>query len=148
MSVEIKKIIIDQVEEIVFLFDEYRQFYKQSPNLPASVTFLKERLNKNESVIFIAYADDVPVGFMQLYPVFSSVGLKKAWLLNDLYVAGAARKLGIGAALLNAAKKHGEETGSRWLLLQTAADNFAAQSVYKKNGWVKETDFFYRLDLE
>ena len=147
MGITIKKIGVDDIDSIVFLFDEYREFYKQSRH-SGTVSFLKERLQNNESVIFIAYADDMPCGFMQLYPIFSSVGLKRTWLLNDLYVAANARKLGIGAALLEAAKKHGELTGSRWLLLQTGADNFAAQSVYEKNGWVRETDFFYRMDLE
>jgi GNAT superfamily N-acetyltransferase len=147
MGVEIKKIGVEEIESIAFLFDEYRQFYKQPPDIKAAVNFLNQRLGNNQSVVFIAYLDDIPSGFMQLYPVYSSVGLKQAWLLNDLYVAVNARKHGVGAALLGAAKKHGEETGSRWLLLQTAADNFTAQSVYEKNGWVKETDFFYRLDL-
>lgn len=148
MAISLKRIGEKDVDVIAFLFDEYRQFYKQPSDLPAAVSFLKERLSKNESVIFIAYVDNAPVGFMQLYPIFSSVGLKKAWLLNDLYVAATARKHGTGTALLDAAKKHGEETGSRWLLLQTAENNFTAQSVYEKNGWVRETDFFYRFDLE
>ena len=146
MDILIKRISEADVDAIAFLFDEYRQFYKQSRH-SGTVSFLKERLNKNESAIFIAYADGAPSGFMQLYPIFSSVGLKKAWLLNDLYVAATARKHGVAAALLNAAKKLGEETGCGWLLLQTQTDNLPAQSVYEKNGWVRETDLFYRLDL-
>jgi RimJ/RimL family protein N-acetyltransferase len=49
--------------------------------------------------------------------------------------------------LLDAAKDFGAETNSKWLILQTAADNFTAQKVYEKNGWVKETDFFYRKEF-
>lgn len=148
MRISIKKIGENEADSIAFLFDEYRQFYKQPPDKTAAVLFLKERLRKNESVIFIAYVNDEPVGFMQLYPIFSSVGLKRTWLLNDLYVAAFARKHGVGKLLLEEAKQFGKETKSRWLLLQTGADNFTAQSVYEKNGWVKEKDFFYRLDLQ
>ncbi|MBI2730132.1 MAG: GNAT family N-acetyltransferase [Sphingobacteriales bacterium] len=147
MRIFIKKISEPDVDSIAFLFDEYRQFYKQPTDISAAASFLKERLNRNESVVFIAYTDDAPVGFMQLYPIFSSVGLRRAWLLNDLYVTANARKLGIGKLLLEEAKQLGKETGSRWLLLQTGADNTTAQSVYEKNGWVRETDFFYRMDL-
>ena len=50
-------------------------------------------------------------------------------------------------ALLDAAKEYGKTTNSKWLMLQTAADNFTAQALYKKNGWKKETDLFYRFDL-
>lgn len=147
MRIFIKKISEPDVDSIAFLFDEYRQFYKQPTDISAAASFLKERLNRNESAVFIAYADEEPVGFMQLYPIFSSVGLRRAWLLNDLYVTANARKLGIGKLLLEEAKQLGKETGSRWLLLQTGADNTTAQSVYEKNGWVRETDFFYRMDL-
>lgn len=147
MGISIKKIGEAEVNSIAFLFDEYRQFYKQPPDISAAASFLKERLSRNESVIFIAYHDEMPVGFMQLYPIFSSVGLKRAWLLNDLYVAAGARKHGIGKLLLEEGKQFGKETGSCWLLLQTGSDNTTAQSVYEKNGWTRETDFFYRMDL-
>ncbi|RTL60610.1 MAG: GNAT family N-acetyltransferase [Sphingobacteriales bacterium] len=147
MGISIKRISEQDVDTIAFLFDEYRQFYKQPTDISAAASFLKERLSRNESVVFIADADELPVGFMQLYPIFSSVGLKRAWLLNDLYVAANTRKHGVGKLLLEAAKQFGKETGSRWLLLQTGADNTTAQSVYERNGWVRETDFFYRMDL-
>lgn len=147
MEVVIKRITANEVNAVAFLFNEYRQFYQQPPDLESAAAFLKDRLSRNESVVFIAYVDGAATGFMQLYPIFSSVGLKPAWLLNDLYVAADFRKAGVGSALIEAAKQLGCETNAGWLLLQTAADNFTAQSVYEKNGWIKETDYFYRLDL-
>jgi len=41
----------------------------------------------------------------------------------------------------------GRNTEAKWLLLQTGADNKTAQSVYEKNGWVRENDWFYQFDL-
>jgi GNAT superfamily N-acetyltransferase len=73
--------------------------------------------------------------------------MKRTWLLNDLYVNERSRGIGAATALLNAAKEFGKATNSKWLLLQTAADNFTAQRVYEKNGWIRETDIFYRADL-
>ena len=104
-------------------------------------------MKRKESVIFVAEERKELIGFTQLFPIFSSVNMKRTWLLNDLYVNEKARGIGAGSKLLEAAKQFGIETKSKWLILQTAADNFTAQKVYEKNGWVKETDFFYRKDI-
>jgi GNAT superfamily N-acetyltransferase len=73
--------------------------------------------------------------------------MMRTWLLNDLYINERSRGMGAASALLNAAKEFGAETNSKWLLLQTAADNYTAHKVYEKNGWIKETDIFYRMDI-
>jgi GNAT superfamily N-acetyltransferase len=147
MPVQIKKAAAEDVKLIAPLFDAYRVFYNQPSNEKAAAVFLQNRLTNNESVIFIAFADDIAVGFCQLFPIFSSVGLQRTWLLNDLYVNENARGKGVAAALLQQAKEFGIATDARWLLLQTGADNFRAQSVYEKNGWKRVGDFFYELAL-
>lgn len=147
MSVEIKKAGIENLNEAVPLFDAYRVFYKQPSDERAAADFLRERIMKEESVIFLAYADNVAVGLCQLYPLFSSVGMQRVWLLNDLYVNEAARGRGVAAALLQKAKEFGIETNARWLSLETAADNFTAQSVYDKNGWKRSDGVFYEMKL-
>ncbi len=129
------------------LLDAYRVFYKQISDLKAAEIFLRERIQLNQSVIFICRENDRALGFTQLNPIFSSVSMKPAWLLNDLYVEASARKKGVAALLLNKAAEHGQFTGAAWLLLSTASDNFIAQSVYEKNGWNKLNDFFYELPL-
>ena len=135
------------LEQLAVLFDKYRIFYKQEPDIATSKLFLKKRLKREESVIFVAEEREELIGFTQLFPIFSSVSMKRTWLLNDLYVNERSRGIGAATALLDAAKEFGKETNAKWLLLQTAADNFTAQKVYEKNGWIKETDFFYRADL-
>lgn len=135
------------LEQLSVLFDKYRIFYKQQPDLARARSFLKKRMKRRESVIFVAEERKEVIGFTQLFPIFSSVSMKRTWLLNDLYVNERARGIGAATALLNAAKEFGEETNSKWLLLQTAADNLTAQKLYEKNEWVKETDFFYRKDI-
>ena len=147
MALDIKKATKDDVSSVALLFDAYRVFYEQTSNLPAAFDFLEQRLSKNESVIFLAILQNEAVGFVQLYPVFSSVQMKKAWLLNDLFVAESVRNQGVGEALLQQATQFGRETGAAYLLLQTASDNYRAQSVYEKNGWIKAQDFFYEYPL-
>lgn len=147
MKLQIKMATVDDIKVIAVLFNEYRIFYNQTNDMDGSTNFFQERITKNESTIFIAFLDDEPAGFTQLYSIFSSVSLKKAWLLNDIYVAETARRQGVANALLDKAKEFGTENNVGWLLLETAFDNYKAQSVYEKNGWIKQTDFFYQFTL-
>ena len=135
------------LEQLSILFDKYRIFYKRKGDVTTAKQFLKKRMKRKESVIFVAEERDELIGFTQLFPIFSSTNMMRTWLLNDLYVNEKSRGVGAATALLNAAKQFGKETNSKWLLLQTASDNFTAQKVYEKNGWLKETDVFYRADL-
>lgn len=135
------------IGKLSVLFDKYRIFYKQPSDIDNAKSFLKKRMKRKESMIFVAEERKELIGFTQLFPIFSSVSMKRTWLLNDLYVNEQARGMGAATKLLTAAKEFGAETKSKWLLLQTAADNFTAQKVYEKNGWVREPDFFYRKDI-
>ncbi|HEX4590474.1 MAG TPA: GNAT family N-acetyltransferase [Gemmataceae bacterium] len=138
----------DQVGLVAPLFDAYRQFYGQPADLDVARRFLAERLNRGESVIFAAVEDGKGLGFTQLYPSFSSVSINSIWILNDLFVAAEARRRGVGAALLNAARDHARQTGAARLVLSTAIDNAAAQALYERNGWRRDTAFLhYKYEL-
>ena len=129
----------DNLELLVPLFDGYRVFYKQSSNPEAARNFLSERFQKNDSVIFLALDQDgTGIGFTQLYPRFSSVSMQRTYILNDLYVTSAARKRGVGKALMESAKQFAIESGSKGLTLETDLDN-PAQSLYQRLGWKKDT---------
>jgi GNAT superfamily N-acetyltransferase len=142
MNVIIRKATIQDIDTISVLFDNYRIFYKQVSDIASAKIFISERINNKESIIFVAEENKQVVGFTQLYPIFSSVSLSRTWLLNDLFVSEGSRGKGYADALLLAAQKHGAETNSKWLMLQTAIDNHAAQKVYERNGWKKDEDTF------
>lgn len=145
--IKIRRATINDLDSVADLFDQYRIFYKQTSDIPNAKEFLKERIEKDESAILVAFVNDEAVGFTQLYPIFSSVSMRRAWLLNDLFVKASARKTGVGNKLLDAAKDFGAETNAKWLILETSEDNFTAQSVYEGNGWQKSTSFFYQFNL-
>lgn len=147
MLLEIKKVTKNDIAMLAFLFNEYRKFYEQPSDLEAAFDFLEQRISKNESIVFLALLKNEAVGFIQLYPVFSSVHLKPSLLLNDLFVAEHVRKKGIAEFLLQYVKQYARENNNGFILLQTAADNYKAQSVYEKNGWIKLQDFFYEYKL-
>lgn len=145
--ITIRRTVKADLDALTALFDLYRVWYHQPSDIAAAKQFLQQRIDNDESVIYVAEQDKKLVGFTQLYPIFSSVGLQKSWLLNDLYVHAAVRKQGVAVQLLEAAREHGLQTNARWLMLQTGNDNFSAQSVYEKNGWKRISDYFYELPL-
>jgi GNAT superfamily N-acetyltransferase len=129
------------------LFDAYRVFYSQKPDLLASRRFLKDRLERGQSEIWVAVESDQVVGFVQLYPLFSSVSLGPILVLNDLFVVPGARRRGVGALLLAAARDFGTLLGAHYLELSTAVDN-PAQSLYEQSGWLLDREFLhYELPL-
>ena len=134
---------LDDLEALVPLFDAYRRFYKQVSDPDGARAYLAERIKRGESVIFLAIVDAVIVGFTQLYPLFSSVSLKRLWLLNDLFVAPGARTSGAGRALLERAERWAAETGAKGLTLTTAMTNTTAQRLYEAAGWKKDEAFFH-----
>ncbi|QED46178.1 GNAT family N-acetyltransferase [Cytobacillus dafuensis] len=140
---EIYKATLHDLDGISKLFDQYRVFYNQPSNIHAAKDFIQERLKKEDSVILVAVENENYVGFTQLYPSFSSVSMKRLWILNDLFVDGGSRKLGVGGKLLGAAKQFAMDTQAKGLLLQTAVDNFTAQRLYEADGWEKDTNSFY-----
>jgi len=137
------------LEDVIPLFDDYREFYEADSNHAAARAFLTERTDRDESVIFVAYArPHQAVGFTQLYPSFSSVSLKRLWILNDLFVHSDARRGGVARALLERARQHALETGAKGLILNTAVTNTPAQTLYESCGWKREDEFLqYNLLL-
>jgi hypothetical protein len=86
----IRRATLSDVELVAPQFDLYRQFYQQPPNPELARQFITERLERNESVIFLALDDESnpprAAGFVQLFPLFSSTQARPMWLLNDLCV--------------------------------------------------------------
>ncbi|WP_026692953.1 GNAT family N-acetyltransferase [Peribacillus kribbensis] len=132
---------IGDLEGIAELFNLYRMFYQQPSDPQGARDFLLERFIHKDSVIFAAVENGEYIGFTQLYPVYSSVSMKKDYILNDLYVHETARKSGAGRNLLEAASGYAKKTGAKGLSLQTAHDNLSAQSLYEKFGFLKEEQF-------
>ncbi len=138
MGVQTIRAGLEHLDMLTGLFDAYRQFYGQKPDLAGASRFLEARLRGRDSVVFLAFRDDAPgtgVGFVQLYPSFSSVAMKPIWILNDLFVAPEARRAGVARSLLEAACDLARSTGAARLRLATAKDNHAAKALYSASGW-------------
>jgi GNAT superfamily N-acetyltransferase len=134
----------ENLDDLAPLFDGYREFYGQRSDPAAARAFLSERMERAESVIYLAYTSpSEAAGFTQLYPSFSSVSLKPLWILNDLFVRSDIRRGGVGRALLGRARQHAVETGAKGLTLSTAVTNKAAQTLYESCGWHRDDEFIH-----
>ena len=134
--------------ELHALFMSYLAFYERAVDAAQARAFLQDRLEKQQSVIFVAWLEGKAVGFTQLYPTFASLSLKRSWILNDLYVAESARGHGVATALMAAAKRLALDTGACEIFLQTARTNKTAQALYEKLGYVRDDAFLvYTLDI-
>jgi ribosomal protein S18 acetylase RimI-like enzyme len=136
----IRKATLSDLIPLSELFDLYRQFYGKTSDIEAGKVFLKERIKNNESEIFIALENSKMVGFVQLYPLFSSTRMKRLWLLNDLFVHPEARGKSFSIHLIEAAKQLCIETNACQLTLETSKLNTIGNKLYPKSG--------FEIDLE
>jgi len=148
----VKRIDASEAALVFGLFDKYRIFYKQPSDIKLAEHFITERLINNESVIYVAFIDDMPVGFTQLYPKYSSMRAMKNWILNDLFVDELHRKKGIASALIRAAMDFAKANNARFVQLETQTDNYTAQSLYESVGFIQQepdTEFIvYRKSVD
>jgi ribosomal protein S18 acetylase RimI-like enzyme len=145
----LRKATTQDLDQLTNLFDQYAVFYKNPSNYEKHYTYLKERLENNEAIIFVAsdeINEDKLIGFALIYVTFSSLALNRILILNDLFVDSSARKKGIGEKLILQTVELAKELGANDIRLRTAKNNTVAQGLYHKMGFVRE-DFLYSYDL-
>ena len=140
---EVARAAAADVPTIAPLFDAYRQFYQRAADLDGAHRFLTDRTAKDESVIFFCHPRNdrtKPVGFTQLYRIFSSLSMAPSWVLNDLFVVPESRHQGVARLLLLAADEHARKTGAIGIALETNRKNVAAQALYESFGYEAADD--------
>jgi GNAT superfamily N-acetyltransferase len=147
--VTVRQATIFDLDLVAPLFDSYRQFYRKPADLALAKKFLLERFQHSESIIFVAIGEGgVGLGFVQLFPSFSSGAAARILILNDLFVVPDARRSGVGRLLLRAAAEFAKAVGAVRLTLSTEVTNRSAQALYESEGWKLQTDFcVYNLAL-
>ncbi len=128
------------------LFDQYRQFYGKPADADGARQFVSARLERGDSILYLAIegtgSHEAGLGFVHLYPIFSSTQMKPAWLLNDLFVVPAARRRGLARTLMERAKRHAIETRACEIVLTTGAGNAPAQALYESLGYRRDSAFY------
>ncbi|RNC86004.1 MAG: GNAT family N-acetyltransferase [Balneola sp.] len=135
---------LEDLNDLAHLFDGYRVFYEQESDMEAAKAFLRDRIEKEESVIFISRNEGgQATGFTQLYPLFSSTRMKRLWVLNDLYVAPEFRGMGFSKALIERAKQLCKDTVAAGMYLETAKKNHIGNQLYPRTGWTLDEEHNY-----
>lgn len=137
-SITTRQAVLADIDALATLFDEYRQFYGCTSDTKAAHAFPVDRFAHGESILFLAFQANEPIGFTQLYPNFSSISLGRTFILNDLFVHSSGRNKGVGTRFLHAATEYAKAIGAIRLSLSTATANITAQSLYQATGWQRD----------
>lgn len=149
MTDTVRRATLQDLDRLMPLFDGYRQFYGQKSDLLVARQFLADRLTRGESVILIAEdSHGAAIGFVQMFPTFSSILAAPMYILHDLFATPGARRRGVGTLLLKAAVETGRAAGAVRLELATAITNVSAQKLYQDLGWKRDEEYYqYGLSL-
>lgn len=141
----VRRATMADLEDLAVLFNGYREFYQQETDIDGAGQFLKARLEKQDSVIFVYEEDAMLVGFVQLFPLFSSVRMRPIWLLNDLFVGVSYRGKGISHELIHAAKDHARQTQTGGIMLETHRANEIGNRLYPTEGFqlIDNSNFYW-----
>jgi ribosomal protein S18 acetylase RimI-like enzyme len=136
----VREAIPEDLPQLSVLFDAYRVFYRKPSDLAAANLFIKDRLLKKDSEIYVSENQEGSLtGFVQLYPLFSSTKMKRLWLLNDLYVNKSFRGLGVSIQLIDRTKQLVKESDACGMFLETEISNTIGNSLYPKAGFELNT---------
>jgi GNAT superfamily N-acetyltransferase len=145
----VRKAKLEDLDMLGVLFDQYRIFYCKESDLERGKKILKERIINNDSLILVADSNNDLVGYVQLFPLFSSTKMERIWLLNDLFIAEKFRGKGISKKLLQASVDFGKDNGTYALWLETEHSNHIANQLYRSAKWeLDATHHYYHLHLK
>lgn len=147
---EIARVTSADVPDLLPLLRAYCDFYEVTP-ADAALLSLCEALiadPEHEGVQLIA-RDEVgaAVGFATVYWTWGTLAAARIGVMNDLYVAPAARGTGLAVDLINACLEESRRHGAKHLSWQTAKDNLRAQRVYERVGAAREEWVDYSLPV-
>jgi ribosomal protein S18 acetylase RimI-like enzyme len=135
----IRKLTLADLDRLEPLFAAYLDFYRVRQPPQARRSFLASRLAANDSSAFGAFDEAGNMtGFALCHLAHNSLRLAPAWILHDLFVTPGQRRQGTARQLLEAVHTAARAAGACEVILSTAHDNTAAQSLYECAG--------YRLD--
>jgi GNAT superfamily N-acetyltransferase len=145
---EIVRVRAEHVDQVLPLMRAYCDFYEAAPSAGA-LRAVAEALVADPDragIQLLARADErTALGFATLFWTFSTLNGGAIGLMNDLYVAPAARGQGIGTALIDACAGQCVHHGMSAMEWYTAPSNARAQSVYDHTGATRSEWVNYSL---
>ncbi len=142
------------LEDLLPLLRGYCDFYEAAPSDEALLALSRALIadHEREGLQLIARGvggDGVQaVGFATLYWTWQTLNAARLGVMNDLFVAEAARGSGLAERLIAACRERCAEHGTRELAWQTAKDNHRAQKVYERVGGRRSEWLDYSLRVQ
>ena len=129
------------------LWAGYLAFYRQELDPATTQATWRRVLQGREGMVGrVAEVDGKLVGLLHAVIHANTWAAAPVCYLEDLFVDPAARRSGVGRALIEALAADGRQAGWRRIYWRTGADNATAQSLYdrlaRRSRWVT-----YELDL-
>ena len=126
----------EDLGELLPLMRAYCDFYDAHPTDDALLALARALIAdpEHEGVQLLAREDSEPLGFATIYWSWATTRAVRIGVMNDLYVAPAARGKGVAEALIRACVDECRTHGASRLTWQTAPDNERAQRVYDRIG--------------
>jgi GNAT superfamily N-acetyltransferase len=147
---EIARVAAGDIDEVMPLLRGYCEFYEAAPSEQALRGLCEALLEAPDSAgvqLLARMEDGTAVGLATLLWTFSTLNAGPIGLMNDLYVAPAARGHGIGTALIEACAGESVHRGAIALEWYTKPTNTRAQAVYDRTGASREDWVSYSLPV-
>jgi ribosomal protein S18 acetylase RimI-like enzyme len=146
--VEIRAAGAGDLDALVPLFQEMQRHYGESPlGTDEARSRLRAALvGRRKARLLLAIEAGRALGFLTWNTSFPSPGLGSRLVIEDIYVAEAARNHGLGLRLLRRAAALAEEIGAAELAWTADPRNRAAQRFYDRLGARRVEKVVYRID--
>ncbi|MDQ8935366.1 GNAT family N-acetyltransferase [Acinetobacter rudis] len=131
----------DDLSALTVLFNEYRQFYQIQSEPQIAYQYLKQRLENQQSVIFIHIKDEQLTGFVVLYLGFSSIACKHFYILDDVYVRPQFRRQGSARQLIDTAILFARHNAAFKISLRTELNNVHSHRLYESMGFIRDNEY-------
>jgi len=141
--IEISRVAEQDLAELLPLMRGYCDFYEVTPSDEELLALSRALIAdpERDGVQLLARDGAEALGFATIYWSWATTIASRIGVMNDLYVAPAARGTGAAELLIHACDEECRRHGAAELTWQTAPDNERAQRVYdrvgaKRSQWV------------
>ncbi len=140
---------MEDLERLLPLFNTYRMGLGVPSEVGPCRTFLFNRLMDEDALILLAFEGEAEsvelhperhmlLGFLQLFPTFSTEALNEIWIMNDLYVIPETRRRGVAKRLIAYARDFLKQRWDHGLILEVAQSQPDARALCESLGFKKD----------
>lgn len=133
---------------VIELLQEYRTFYDYPVQTEDIQAFLTQLQHHQAHQMFVFELEGTPLGFVNLYPCYSTLALQKLYILNDLYVSEQGRGKGVAKSLILHALEFARQRQAIRIELKTDRMNENARGLYRAMGFEEDANnVYYRVPV-